>query len=352
MEDRYAAQDLMRFATALFRAAGLDADKAQVTGGLLVEADLLGHTTHGLQLADSYLGAIARGDMATTGEPEVIADYAAALTWDGRYLPGPWLTRNAVIEAATRAETCGVAAVVIRRSSHIGCLAAYLEEATLSGQMVIISSSDPDVATVAPYGGRQPVFTPDPIAIGIPTDRDPIMIDISASITTNGMCARLDKEGRTLPGEWVLDADGRPSSDPSQVTRHPPGTILPVGGMDHGHKGYGLALMIEAMTQGLAGFGRADNGHVWGASVCVQVFAPDLFGGANAFIRQTGWLREACATNPPRPDVEHVRLPGHAGIARKRQALEAGVVLHPGIMQALKVRAQQLKVDTPAPLTN
>lgn len=352
MTDRFAARDLVRFTRDLFRAAGLDDDKASITAELLVEADLLGHTTHGLQLADSYLAAIARGDMTRSGEPEILADHPAALTWDGRYLPGLWLTRKALEEAARRARNCGLAAVVVRRSSHIGCLAAYLEAATASGQMVIIASSDPATATVAPFGGRVPVYTPDPIAIGIPTDQDPIMIDISASITTNGMCARLDKAGEMLPNDWVLDGHGRPSRDPSAVTGDPPGSILPIGGLDHGHKGYGLALMIEAMTQGLAGFGRADDGHVWGASVSIQVFEPALFGGLDAFRRQTGWLREACATNPPRPDVERVRLPGQAALARKRQTLENGVVLHPGIMESLHARAGEFGIDPPSRLSD
>ncbi len=350
MSDRYEVVQLVRFVEALFSTAGLDQEKASVTARLLIEADLLGHTTHGLQLAASYLAAIACGDMRKSGEPLVISDYRAALTWDGGYLPGLWLTRKAIGEASARARECGLAAVAIKRSSHIGCLAAFLEEATAAGQMVIIASSDPAVATVAPYGGRKAVYTPDPIAIGIPTDGDPIMIDISASITTNGMCARLEQQGRETPGDWLLDARGRPSRDPGVVISDPPGSILPIGGLDHGHKGYGLALMIEALTQGLSGFGRADQGHVWGASVLVQVFEPALFGGSEKFARQTGWLREACSTNPPRPDVEAVRVPGAAGLARKRAALASGVTLHPGIMTALGARATEFGIDAPEPL--
>ena len=117
--------------------------------------------------------------------------------------------------------------VVIRNSHHIGCLAAFLQRATDRGLMITVASSDPAVATVAPFGGRKAVYTPDPLAVGIPTDGDPILIDISASITTNGMAARLRREGKRFPGSWALDATGKPTDDPSALfTDPPPGNPL------------------------------------------------------------------------------------------------------------------------------
>ena len=115
------------------------------------------------------------------------------------------------------------------------------------------------MAGVAPFGGRKAVYTPDPFADGIPTDGDPILIDISACITTNGLANRMKREGKRFPGVWALDAAGTPTDDPAAFLADPPGTLLPTGGTDHGHKGYGLALMVEALTQGLGGFGRADG---------------------------------------------------------------------------------------------
>src|SRR5262245_11081812 len=274
---RYRPADLIQYATALFAAAGCDGDKpARIAAGL-VEADLLGHSTHGLALAPAYLRDLESGSMTARGEPAVVADRGAAITWDGGRLPGVWLAAKAVDLAAARAATHGLATVIIRRSHHIGCLAVFLQRATDRGLMVIVASSDPAVATVAPYGGRKAVLTPDPIAIGIPTDGDPILIDISASITTNAMSDRLRREGKRFAGPWVLDAAGRATDDPAVLFANPPGTILPTGGTDHGHKGYALALLIEALTQALGGFGRADKPTGWGASVFVQVIDPSAF---------------------------------------------------------------------------
>jgi LDH2 family malate/lactate/ureidoglycolate dehydrogenase len=349
---RWAADDLIRFAEALLDAAGFDAEKAAVTARLLVEADLLGHTTHGLQLLAPYIAAAEAGTMRTTGEPTVIADRPAALTWDGDRLPGVWLTDKALGEAMRRATEFGTAMVAIRRSHHIACLAAFLGRATDAGLMAVITSSDPAVASVAPFGGRRPLYTPNPIAVGIPTDADPILIDISASITTNGLSGRYAAEGKRMPHAWLLDADGNPTDDPTVIAAAPPGSILPVGGLDHGHKGYGLGLMIEALTQGLGGYGRADAPTDWGASVTVQVIDPACFGGTDAFIRQTGWLAQACHDNPPRPGVERVRLPGENGLAKKRAALADGLALYPGIMAKLQDVAQKYGIKSPLPISS
>lgn len=352
---RIDAARLTAFAEALFAAAGLEPEKAAAVARFLVEADLMGHTTHGLALAPWYLQSIADGVMARSGAPEVISDRGAAVCWRGRRLPGAWLTSQAVALASARARTHGTATVAIGASHHIGALAAYLTLATDQGLMVSIASSSPSGAQVAPFGGRGGVMTPNPVAYGIPTGDiptrgdptggDPILIDVSASITTVNMAQRMIREGRAYDAAWLLDRDGAPSRDPRVLEQG--GTLLPTGGLDHGQKGYGLGLAVEALTQGLAGYGRADAPVGTNAAVTVQVWDPEAFGGRAAFLRQTGWLASACRETPPRPGVEAVRLPGAAALARRRQALAEGVALHPGILEALLPAAERLRVAPP-----
>lgn len=342
---RYSSSALTDFVIRLFQAAGCDADKPHRIARHLVEADLLGHTTHGLQLAGPYLDALHNGTMLATGEALVISDRGPTIVWDGRRLSGVWLTSKAIDLAIERAVQYGTCTVAIRQAHHIACLATFLQAATDRGLMIILASSDPAAASVTPFGGRRAVYTPDPLAVGIPTDGDPILIDISASITTNGMANRLHREGQRFPGMWALDSDGVPTDDPGTLHARPPGSLLPVGGLDHGHKGYGLALMIESLTQGLGGFGRADGPTQWGASVFVQVLDPTAFGGADQFVRQTAWLANACRTTPPMPGLDAVRLPGQRGLDRKRAAIKDGVSLYPGIIATLQAHARRLGVD-------
>src|SRR5690606_25488636 len=121
--------------------------------------------------------------------------------------------------------------------------------------------------------------TPDPIAAGIPTSGSPLLVDISSSIVTNGMSARLQKAGRQFDHDCMLDAQGEPSRDPAVLATDPPGTIMPLGGQEHGHKGFGLALIVEALTGGLAGHGRADPPAGWGATVFMTLYDPSAFAG-------------------------------------------------------------------------
>lgn len=347
-QPHYAPTVLRHFAGMLFQRAGLQADKAETVAELLVEADLMGHTTHGLGLADRYLQAIVDGSMRAAGDPEIISDRGACMSWNGRHLPGVWLTAQAVDLAVERVTTYGTVTVAIGNSHHIGCLAVYLPRATAKGFMVIIASSDPSAASVAPFGGTRALFTPNPIAVGIPTDGAPILIDTSASITTNNMSARLIREGRRFPHPWLLDDTGQPTDDPSVLQEQ--GTILPAGGLDHGQKGYSWALLVEALTQGLAGFGRADGPTEWSASVFVQVIDPSAFAGSAAFTRQTGWLANACRSNPPRPGVERVRVPGEQALVSKDICEREGLALYPGILNSLRLWAERLDVPYPQPL--
>jgi LDH2 family malate/lactate/ureidoglycolate dehydrogenase len=338
---------LASFAKGLLQTAGLPEAKAAAVAAILVEGDLMGHTTHGLALLGPYLGELESGKMEREGGPAVIADSPAAVTWDGRRLPGPWLVLEAMAVATERARRCGTGTVVIRRSHHIACLAAYLKRATDQRLLMVLTCSDPNVASVAPYGGLDAVFTPNPIAAGIPTGGTPVLIDISTSATTNGLTGRLHKEGGRLPAQWVMDGHGQPSDDPSVLFEEPKGTILPLGGMDSGHKGYGLSLLVEALTGGLAGHGRADQREGWGATVFLQVIDPAAFAGEEAFIRQTAEVSRQCHASRPARAGTAVRTPGEKGLALAAAQGTQGVQLHPSIMPMLEPWARKLGVPMP-----
>ncbi len=350
MVARYAADALCATAASLLGAAGMDAEFARDVATTLVEGDLLGHDTHGLALLATYLAELEAGTMRASGTYRVLNERAAAALWDGARLPGPWLTLRAVDDAIVRAQRCGTGTIVIRRSHHIACLATYLTRATERGLALLLTCSDPNSASVAPHGGLKPVFTPDPLAFGVPTSGDPVLIDLSASLTTNGMTARLHKHGRRLAHPWLLDAKGNATDDPAVLFTEPKGTILPTGGVDAGHKGYALALVVEMLTGALAGWGRADTKEGWGATVMVQAIDPDAFGGRAAFVRQADWLVDACSGNPPRPGIEAVRLPGQRGLALRRDQLQRGVALNADILPALAPWASKLNVSLPAAL--
>jgi len=347
---RFAHDDLLAFATALGKASGLADDRADTHARVLLEADLMGHTTHGLALMGGYLSSLEAGRYAATGEPTVITDTGAAMVWDGNLLPGTWLTTHAIDTAASRLTDHPVVTICIKRSAHICCLASYLRRATERGHVVMIMNSDPSARTVAAFGGIEPVVTPNPLAFGLPTEGDPILVDISTSTTANGWVRRYQSEGRNLPSQWLLDAEGNPTDEPAALFTDPPGTVLPLGGTDVGYKGFGLSLLVEAMTAAMTGFGRADAPSGQGSPVFIQLIDPGAFGGRAAFTRETTWLAEAARGSKVRPGDPPVRLPGQRGLELRRQQMADGVELHASIMPALAPWAEKLGENVPAAL--
>lgn len=348
MTQRYSVSELHRFAENLLQAAGLPAEAAEVVARGLVEADLFGHNTHGLALLAGYVEELESGAMTRDGRPDVCKDFGAISRWDARRLPGIWTTALAIDEAANRAQQFGIGAIALANSHHIGCLAVFLEKPAREDIAVLVFSSDPSEATVAPFGGSTPALTPNPIAIGIPAQPDPILIDISMSITTSGMSARKRKEGARFPHQWFISKDGQPSDDPNEVTSG--GAILPVGGLDHGHKGFALGLMVETLTQGLSGYGRAQSPTEWGAAVLVIAISTEVFDDHQSYFEQVNTIMSACRASTPIPDMGGVRMPGENALKRKQDALANGVALYPGIVESLTTLAQRFSIEPPQSL--
>ncbi len=346
--ERGALQD---FAAAMLGAAGMEADKAEATAMVLVEGDMIGHDTHGVSLISWYIDALAQGSMAGAGSYEVLSDRGATFVWDGRKLPGAWLFTEALDLACERAAEYGVVTAAIRNCHHTCALSAYMRRVTERGLIVQISVSNPGASRVAPFGGTVPLLTPNPVAAGFPTRSDPVMIDVSCSITTTTMTQQLAAKGERYPEAWALTAAGEPTDDPREVTEKG-GTMMPLGGALKGHKGFGLALMVELLGQGLSGKGRAtvEPGE-FAQSAFLQVIDPAAFCGLDAFTEQSEFIAEACRSNPPAPGVRKVRVPGDSAAQKRRGALADGVAISDELAAKLARAAARVGVAVPAGLT-
>jgi LDH2 family malate/lactate/ureidoglycolate dehydrogenase len=344
----FSIEQLETFAGALLRAAGMDTAKAQTVARLLVLTDAMGRRTHGLAMATLYLADIHKGGMQLTGEPTIIKDNGISAVWDGHYLPGLWLVNQAINVAIPRAQAHGLAAIAIRRSHHIGCLAALVKQAADQGLVALIANSDPAGQRVAPFGGTEALMTPNPIAMGYPTTQHSVLVDICASITTTSMTRQKLAAGEQFAHPWLLDAQGVPTRDPA-VLEHtePRGSLLPIGGQEYGHKGFGLSLMIEALSQGLSGHGRKDAPKGWGGNVFVQVIDPQMFAGLDAFNTQMDHLSERCRSNRPIHAEQPVRMPGDQAARGVVDAKKQGIAYDATSWAALTDWAKRLGVALP-----
>jgi L-lactate dehydrogenase len=347
---RYDYDQLRKFATGLGTKIGLPAARADKQAEILLEADLMGHTTHGLVQLSGILKNLETGVVRATGEPTVITDRGASLFWDADRLPGTWLLSCAIAEARGRAAKHGSVVVAIKRIANIAALGAYLRQATDYGLAIIIMNSDPSMRTVTPAGGIEGAFSPNPLAFGYPTEEEPVLIDISTASVANAWVRRWSAEKKKLPGKWLQDVAGNVTDDPSVLFGNQPGTMLPLGGLELGHKGFAMGLIVEALTAALTGLGRADKVAAGtGTPVFLQVIDPAAFGGTGAFKREASWLANACRAVKPRTGQSAVRMPGDTASRARQEQLRAGITLYPSIMPDLEGWAEKLGVTPPQP---
>ena len=170
-----------------------------------------------------------------------------------------------------KAAAIGVAAVGVHNSNHIGRLADYTEMALERDMLALLAVNAGGAGQrMAPWGGRAPRLSTNPFAFACPTGSAvPISFDVATTVAAEGKVRlKRNRKEQTPPG-WLIDADGKPTTDPNALYGTPEGSILPVGG----HKGYSLALMVEVLggIMARAGHSRENPGPVMNGIFMVVV---------------------------------------------------------------------------------
>lgn len=240
--------------------AGWTEAEAQETADHLVLANLSGHDSHGVGMLPLYFQSLADGNLDPQSRPETKVDAAPFLIIDGKVALGQPNARNAVDRAITMAQAGGVAIVNLLDSHHIGRIGHYAEVAAEAGLIsffwVNVAGRPP---IVAPYAAKEARFGTNPHAIGIPVPGgDPLILDFATSRMAHGKARVALNKGEQVPPGYIIDGEGRPTTDPAHVFAspdHPLGALLPFGD----HKGAGLSLIAELLSAGLMGAARIDQ---------------------------------------------------------------------------------------------
>lgn len=330
-------------AAALLAAAGLGSDQAGAVAANLVEADLLGHRTHGLKMLPVYLDRLDKGLMASAGEIEVLQDHGASFSWRTNRLPGAWVMAQLMETALARSAEHPVVTATLAECTHVGALQTYLHQPAERGLLALVMVTDPGVASMAPPGGLDAVTTSNPIAACLPTEGEPLLIDTSTSLVSNSAVASHAAAGKRLGGRWLLDNTGQASDDPTVVTAaDPPGTLLPIGGEDFGYKGFAIGLLVEAYALALAGYGREQTRQRGAQGVFVQLIDPAAFGSGSAgFLASMTDLVRRCHASRTAPG-QAIRLPGERALAERRRQRAAGIEYDAALVETLDQWARKL----------
>lgn len=326
-----AEPELRRLAVSLLRGRGASASTAWLQADLLMEAELRGLPSHGVQRLPRLLTRIDRGLADPNASGRHHWRHRSFLEVDGQAALGPVALMAALEALVGPARDSGIALAAIRNSNHSGMLAYYAEAAANRGLIgVVLSTSE---ALVHPFGGTQALLGTNPIAIGIPTGETPFVLDLASSLVSMGKIHNHALRGAPLPPGWAVDAAGHPTTDPEAAKT---GAIAPFGGA----KGYGLGLAFELMVAMLAGSNLAPDvrGTLDATSPATKgdvLILIDPGSGqamASRFAAYLDVLRGSRAADPATP----VAVPGDGMRARRALALRDGIDVSDSLMNDLR----------------
>lgn len=300
---------LRAYAADVLKGVGMADDGAEVVADSLVSANLRGVDSHGIVRLIAYVTKMEKGGTKARPDIRLARDHAATAVVDGDNGMGQVVGSFAMREAMARARKFGVGMVVAHGSEHFGAAAYYAEMAAREGMVGFASTNAPPV--MAPWGGRRQAIGNNPIAFAVPTRTPPaIVLDMSMSRVAGGKVRLAAKQGGTIPDGWIIDSEGRPSTNPEDL---PKGALLA-----EGHKGYGLAVIVEVLCGALSGAAmlselpnwlfeptRATNtGHTL---IAIDVAA---FVDVDTFLDRVEAMRAELHGHPTAAGVESVLLPG------------------------------------------
>jgi uncharacterized oxidoreductase len=338
---------LHQLGAAILTAAGLPADQAEIAAHHLVEANLMGHDSHGVIRIPAYARSLAAGEILPVGNQRVVRETPASLVLDANRSFGIVLAYEAMRMAVARAKQHTFGAVAVHHSGHIGRLGAYPPMAAEQDCIGVILLNG-GARFMAPFGGTARRLPPNPIAISVPVaGAAPLMLDITTSVAAGGKIDVARARGMTLPEGYLIDAEGRPVTDPSRF-REGDVAMLPLGG-PLGYKGYGLALMIDAIAGGLSWAGCSTDQPTRGASGYLAL-AIDIasFIDPGEYKRETRALVDWVKSSPTMPGHDKVRVPGDIEDETRRRREAEGLNIEDATWSAICATAAELGVTVPA----
>jgi LDH2 family malate/lactate/ureidoglycolate dehydrogenase len=297
---------LLQWTRQLIEAWGYDEPDADYLARSLVDANLRGVDSHGVMRLPVYAARIAHGLIDPAARPIIRVD-RGVVSVDANRAPGQIAARDARQKLEAVARELGVATAVVSNSSHFGAAGYYARELARSGFVALVASNSEPI--VVPFGGAEALLGTNPLAFAAPTGSDPISLDMATSTSAMGKVDLAIARHERIPGDWGVDAEGAPTTDPTAVT-----ALLPVGGP----KGYGLGLLVEILAGVLSGASIARDlgnmyrdmtraqgiGH-WMLALDVEAFMPL----ENFIERMDILITMTKATRPLDPD-RPILLPG------------------------------------------
>lgn len=346
----FSHEDLFDWTKNLLVCVGVPADRAQVIADNLVAAELKGVPSHGLSRLGIYLKRLDQGLLDARAKLITLSERPSALSLDAQNAFGHAAAFEAMETAIEKARVSGACAVTVRNSTHFGRAGYFAEHAARQGLIAIVTTNS--AARMAPWGGKQSVFGTNPLAVGIPANPQPIVLDMSTSVAALGKIMLAEKAGSDIPNNWALDAEGRPTASPSEALQ---GSLVPIAGP----KGSGLAFVLDVLSGVLsgAGFGREvgslyrDFTRPEGCGHFLLVFDVAAFMPLDSFKRSVSSYANLVRETAPIDSQAPVLVPGDFEQMVEARTRVTGVTLQVALRDELTSLSSAYRLDFPAPIS-
>ena len=333
-------EQVRALAEGILVASGVPAGQAATQASLFLEAEMRAIPSHGLLRLRRVIERIQSGATVPgiSGRQEWTA--RSFLSVDGMRGLGPVVAMAALESILPRAREDGIAIAAIRNANHLGALAYYAEHVASQGLTCIALTVSE--ALVHPWGGRKAMIGTNPIAIGVPAQPNPMVLDMATGLVSMGKIVDHANRGAPIPLGWALDENGDPTTDAAAAKK---GAIAPFGGP----KGYALGIAFEVLVSSLAGaaIGTGVKGTLDSVNPCNKgdifiVIAPPHAEAARELV--SSYLDDIRAAAPADPD-HPVLAPGDRAHKARAQSLAKGMYLDDGLWADLQKLATESKKE-------
>jgi LDH2 family malate/lactate/ureidoglycolate dehydrogenase len=346
---RVAFDALREFIARALARLGMPAPDAALTARLMAEADLQGSDGHGVIRLVPYSKRIRAGGINLTPNIRVVTEKPAMALVDGDNAMGQLVMTRAADIAIDKAKRMGVAWVGARMSNHAGPASLYARM-PLAANMIGMYFAVGNANHLPPWGGLDMLLSTNPLAVAIPAgDEPPIVLDMATTVAAYGKVKARAQKGDAMPEGWMIRRDGTPLTDPKRADE---GVLLPLGGMEAGYKGYGLALVIgllagtlngAAMGSGVVDFNKeqAATTNTGQSIVAIDVAA---FGDVAAFKSRVDALVRELRDSERLPGVARIWMPGEQSAAKRDTYAREGIPLGAALLRTLDGFADELGI--------
>ena len=329
----------------IFQNAGATEEDARIVSDHLVDSNLAGHDSHGVIRMPGYARGVKGGGIKSSLEYEIVKESPTTAVIDGKGGFGIALTLRATEMAIEKAKDYTFGAIGIHHCSHIGRLGDFPPRIAKHGMAGFVLLNGGGRIT-APFGGTARRLPPNPLAFSAPIDDEKyIMLDMTTSVVAGGKIDIKRVRGQQLPEGWVIDADVKAVFDPNDFDK---GAILPLGGIQFGHKGYGLAMMIDVLAGGLSWAGCSRQSPTRGASgVLVMAINISSFIDLEDFKQEVQGLIEWVKSSPHFPGFEEIYYPGEIEEIEREKRGREGIYIEDETWSRITAIAEELGVPVP-----